>query len=112
MTVPYRLTPKAMDGFLRIASYVDERFGIEVAERVITDLERAFDQLAKSPGIGHRRTDLTRDERILFWPVGPTLVAYRSSPECLEILFVERGDLDWERMLTDRLEQRSDRRLP
>ncbi len=81
MTTAYRLTPKAREGFLRIAFYVEERFGREVAERVVTDLENGFELLARNPDIGHRREDLTRDERVLFWSVGPTLIAYRSNPE-------------------------------
>ena len=104
MTSSYRLTPKARDGFRRIVSYVEERFGLEVADRVIGQLERSFEQLAANPGIGHRREDLTQDGRVLFWSVGPTLMAYRLHPDWVEILFVERGDLDWERMLTRHLE--------
>ena len=104
MTTAYRLTPKAREGFLRIAFHVEERFGREVAERVVTDLENGFKLLARNPDIGHRREDLTRDERVLFWSIGPTLIAYRSNPEWVEVLFVERGDIDWERMLTERLE--------
>jgi len=68
---------------------------------VIADLGEAFERLAANPSIGHRREDLTRDGRVLFWSVGPTLLAYRSNPEWVEILFVERGDLDWERKLSD-----------
>ena len=85
MTTAYRLTPKAREGFHRIAFYVEERFGREVAERVVTDLEKGFELLARNPDIGHRREDLTRDERVLFWLVGPTLIAYRSNPEWVEI---------------------------
>ena len=104
MTAAYRLTPKARDGFHRIAFYVEERFGPDVADRVVQELETAFAQLAGNPNIGHRREDLTRDERVLFWSVGPTLMAYRAQPKWVEILFVERGELDWERMLAKHLE--------
>jgi plasmid stabilization system protein ParE len=100
VTAAYRLTPDAREGFLRIAFYVEECFGPGVADRVVEELESAFEQLASNPGIGHHRADLTRDKRVRFWSVGPTLIAYRVQPECLEVLFVERGDLDWERMLT------------
>ena len=79
---------------------MEERFGPEVADRVVQELETAFEQLAANPDIGHRREDLTPDDRVLFWSVGPTLVAYRAQPEWVEILFVERGELDWERLLT------------
>ena len=100
MTAAYRLTPKAREGFLGIVYYVEERFGPEVADRVVKELETAFEQLAAHPSIGHRREDLTRDDRVLFWSMGPTLIAYRTQPKWVEILFVERGELDWERMLT------------
>lgn len=71
---------------------------------MIRDLEKAFEQLAANPRIGHRREDLTQNESVLFWSVGPTLLAYRARPEWVEILFVERGELDWERNLTRRWE--------
>ena len=104
MTAAYRLTPKAREDLHRVAFYVEEHFGLVVADRVVSDLEKAFELLAANPDVGHCREDLTRDERVLFWSVGPTLIAYRSNPEWLEILFVERGDVNWERMLTEYLE--------
>lgn len=103
MTAAYRLTPRARDGLRRIVFYVEENFGLEAADRAVADLEQAFELLAAHPDVGHRREDLTRDERIRFWPVGPTLIAYRSTNEWIEILFVERGELDWEQMLTKHL---------
>jgi plasmid stabilization system protein ParE len=103
VTAAYRLTPQAREGFRRIIFYVEERFGLEVADRVVTDLESAFELIAASPDVGHHREDLTRDERVLFWSVGPTLIAYRLGTECLEVLFVERGELDWGRFLTEHL---------
>lgn len=104
MSARYRLTPRAREGFRRIVFYVDESFGKDVAERVVGDLERAFELLAKTPGVGHRREDLTRDDRVLFWSVGPTLIAYRSAPQWVEVLFVERGESDWETLLKKSLE--------
>jgi len=99
VTAAYRLTPRAREGFLRMAFHVEEHFGPKVADRVVQELEAAFEQLAANPRIGHRREDLTRDARVLFWSVGPTLMAYRAQSKWVEILFVERGELDWERML-------------
>lgn len=98
----YRLTPKAREGFRDILAYVDKRFGAQVAERVLDRLVAAFEFIAESPGTGHRREDLTQDERIRFWSVGPTLIAYRpGSQDPVEILFVERGERDWERLLEE-----------
>lgn len=101
MTAAYRLTPKAREGFLEIALYVEEQFGSDVADRVVTELEEAFDLLATNPAAGHKREDLTEDEAIRFWSVGPTLIAYRARPTVVEILFVERGSIDWERLLRE-----------
>lgn len=104
MTARYRLTPRAGEGLLRIALHVDETFGNEVAVRVVDDLERAFELLAQNPGAGHRRKDLTPDDRILFWSVGPTLIAYRAKRGNVDVLFVERGEVDWQRLLEELLE--------
>ena len=99
MSAAYRLTPEARDGFQRIACDAEERFGPEVADKVVEAIETAFERLTSNPAIGHSREDLTQDERIRFWSVGPTLLAYRTQPKWVEIVFVERGEMDWERML-------------
>lgn len=104
MTRAYRLTPRAAEGFRSIAHYVDEHFGSAVAERVVNELEQAFESLAANPGLGHRREDLTTDAEVRFTSVGPTLIAYRERPGGLEVLFVERGELDWQRLLGEHLE--------
>ena len=62
-----------------MAKHVKERFGPEVAARVADDIERAFELLAALPDPGHRREDLTQDDEIRFWTVGPTLIAYRTT---------------------------------
>lgn len=99
----YFLTPRARDGFLGIVDYVEDQFGAAVADRVIGEIEAAFDLLAGHPDLGHRRDDLTADERVRFWSVGPTLIAYRAAGEQIQILFMERGTLDWERVFDEGL---------
>ena len=96
----YHLTPVARDGLRRVLAHVDQRFGVLVAERVLDRLVSAFERIGQTPGIGHRRPDLTANDQVRFWPVGPSLLAYRVRPGCpVEILFVERGERDWERVL-------------
>jgi plasmid stabilization system protein ParE len=97
----YRLTPRAADGLWRILVYVEERFGAAVTDRVLAEIESAFELLAQRPDVGHRREELTTDPRIRFWSVGPTLIAYRASGDDIEVLFVERGSMDWERLMED-----------
>ena len=98
----YRLTPRARDGLRDILDYVDTEFGHAVAERVLDRLVDAFAMLGANPGVGHRRDDLTSNDRVRFWSVGPTLIAYRAADgAAVEILIVERGERDWERLLKD-----------
>ncbi len=95
----YTLTPQAREGLRNILEYVEREFDVRVAERVLDKLEAAFELVAESPGIGHRREDLTADERVQLWSVGPTLIAYRAAADVIEILFIERGEKDWGKLL-------------
>tara|TARA_R110002073_G_scaffold156258_3_gene311562 strand:+ start:293 stop:601 length:309 start_codon:yes stop_codon:yes gene_type:complete len=99
----YELTPRAEEGLLRIVNYVEQQFGTRVTDRVLDSIESALLGLAQSPLTGHVRQDLTGDESIRFWSVGPTLIAYRFHSSPIEVLFIERGDLDWKRLLGDLL---------
>lgn len=74
-----------------------------MCDRVVDDLQSAFQRLAEHPDIGHRREDLTNEEQVLFWLVGPTLIAYRHLTDMVEVLFVERAEFDWERMFEEGL---------
>ena len=95
----YRLTPRAEEGLLRIINHVEQNFGRSVTDRVLDSLERALQDLGTMPTIGHQRQDLTEDESIRFWAVGPTLIAYRVHEGSVEVLFIERGEMDWVRLL-------------
>ncbi len=72
-----------------------------VAERALTDISSAFEQLAKNPGIGHLREDLTPHRHIKFWSVGPSLIAYRNAEKYIEILFIERATRDWKLLMEE-----------
>ena len=73
----------------------------ELARRALGDLEdiweleefnRAFDQLAEMPGMGHKRQDLTNRD-VLFWPVHSYLITcHTSSP--LRVVRVVHGRRD------------------
>jgi len=98
----YRLTPRARCGVGEILGYVEREFGAGVAADTLERIVAAFDLIAACPAIGHLREDITRDRSIRFSPVGPSLIAYRSGgPGQVEVLFVERGERDWERMLDE-----------
>ena len=62
----------------------------EAADRWIEKLFDAFETLARTPGIGHKRTDLAALP-VLFWPVGAYLIIYRTGLKCIEIVAVTQG---------------------
>jgi len=66
---------------------------IDAADRWIARLFDAFEALARTPGMGHTRKDLT-DHPVLFWPVGAYLILYRVQTERIEIVAVTQGGRD------------------
>lgn len=101
MSGSYRLTPRAADGFARIVSYVESRFGPATTDDVLRRFESSFLRLAEFPRAGHLREDLTDDPAIRFWSVPPGLIAYRADRAPIEVLFIERGEIDWRWLLGD-----------
>lgn len=65
---------------------------LDAADRWIGKLFDAFEALSKTPGIGHKRDDLTR-HAVLFWPLGAYIIVYRDA-EPLEIVGMTQGSRD------------------
>ncbi len=70
----------------------------DAADRVRDELFGAFDKLARTPGLGHFRSDLAR-EPLRFWKVRRYLVIYRSERRPLEIVRVLHAARDLEAIL-------------
>ncbi len=66
MSRRYLVAPAALDDIDRAAAYFAQE-NPEAARRLIEELYRAFDQVAQSPHIGHRRRDLPAAD-VFFWP--------------------------------------------
>ena len=75
---------------------------VEAADRWIGKLFEAFEALAQTPGMGHRREDLTAYP-VLFWPVGAYLIIYRADRQPIEIVAVTQGSRDVPAFLTRRV---------
>jgi len=58
---------------------------IAAADRWVGKLFDAFEALGQTPGMGHRREDLT-PYPVLFWPVGAYLIIYRADRRPIEIV--------------------------
>jgi antitoxin ParD1/3/4/toxin ParE1/3/4 len=76
--------------------------GLAVANRVDAALFAKMGFLAKMPGIGHWRRDLT-DEPVKFFSVYSYLIVYRPETKPLQVVGVLHGRRDVERLLRDRL---------
>ena len=96
----YVLTPLAEADLDDIWDYVTERFGFDVADRVLDSLHDAFRLLAENPGMGHIREDIAPPP-CTFWPVGPSLIALRPDVRPLQIVRVVRGERDWSGLLSE-----------
>jgi plasmid stabilization system protein ParE len=66
---------------------------VDAADRWIGKLFDAFDAIGNTPGIGHKREDLTAYP-VLFWPVGAYLAIYRATTLPGEIGAVTQGARD------------------
>jgi plasmid stabilization system protein ParE len=66
---------------------------VDAADRWIDKLFRAFEMLARNPGLGHKREDLTAFP-VLFWPVGSYLIIYRVENGPLTVVAVTKGSRD------------------
>lgn len=66
---------------------------IDAADHWIQKLFAAFEALGRTPGMGHRREDLT-GYPVLFWPVGAYLIIYRGERRPIEIVAVTQGSRD------------------
>ena len=53
----------------------------------------AFQALGHTPGMGHKREDLTHYP-VLFWPVGTYLIIYLADRRPIEIVAVTQGSRD------------------
>ena len=97
MSSRYLLTPAAKQDFLEIRRYVLQRFGRIEEQAVRARIVRAFEVLAEHPGIGRARPELW-PEPYQFWPVGPSLIAYRSDVRPVQIVRIARASRDWQEL--------------
>jgi antitoxin ParD1/3/4/toxin ParE1/3/4 len=95
----YRLTPEAQANVDEISAFVTED-NVDAAIRVVDALEHAFELLATTPEIGHKREDLT-SRPLKFWAVHSYLVVYDPASVPLTVVAVLHGARDVERLLKD-----------
>ena len=95
----YILTPTAQEDFTDIRNYYLEEAGYRVARQMVVEFVEAFRFLARTPGAGHKREDLTEDRPILFWPMRDYLILYKAGSSPLQIVSIVRGSQDVPRII-------------
>ena len=91
------LTPRAQQDIYDIWEYIaDDNLG--AADRVLDALEKAMVELAKSPGLGHSREELS-DQRHRFFLVYSYLIVYRHETKPLQIIRVLHAPRDVQSIL-------------
>ena len=98
----YVLSVAAEQDLDSVWAYIAQN-NLDAADRWVAKLFGAFELLARTPGMGHRREDLTALP-VLFWPVGAYLIVYRVEDEAVEIVAVAQGARDIPSFLGQRVQ--------
>jgi antitoxin ParD1/3/4/toxin ParE1/3/4 len=96
------LSPESEKDIFEIWSYLAREASVELANQVELDLFDDFELLARSPGLGHRRRDLTSFP-VLFYRAFPYqyMIIYRQKTP-LEIVGVLHAKRNIKRILKER----------
>ena len=93
----FRLSPEAADNIREIWEFI-AKDNVSAAGRVRQEFYDAIRGIAKMPGKGHTREDLT-DKPVRFWPVRSYLIVYRPDTKPLEIVAIIHGARDMPSLL-------------
>jgi plasmid stabilization system protein ParE len=99
----YVLSVEAEEDTFQIWRYLAEKAGVQTADRIESKLYKAIELLVQTPGLGHKRSDLTQHP-VLFYRVRPYsyLIVYRPKTP-LEIVAVLHGKRNIAELLQDRV---------
>ena len=96
----YRLTRQAKHDIDCIWDDIgDENDNPAAADKLVLRLHQAFDRLARSPGSGHRRDDLSPGLRV--FPVGNYVVFYHPAPDGIDVAGIVHSRRNWTEMFED-----------
>ena len=94
----YRLSPQATLDLLRVWQYFAKSGGLEIADRVESDLIAKIGMLAELPNLGHWRHDLTAAP-VRFFLVHSHFIIYRPDSNPLQVVAIVHGNRDVKRLL-------------
>jgi toxin ParE1/3/4 len=95
----YVLTAEAQQDLKEIRDYVLQEGGFRVARYVVAAIVNGFRSIARTPGQGHLREDLTLRPELRFWSVFSYLIVYRTDRKPLNIVAIIHGKRHLEQLL-------------
>ena len=98
----YVLTADAQRDLREIRDYVLDRGGFKAARYVVGSIVAGFRAVARTPGQGHRRSDLTQRKELRFWPVFSYLIVYRIDKKPFTFIAILHAKRDVEHLLKQR----------
>ena len=101
MSGRYALAPEAAYDLVQIWRYIRKQSNAQVADRVESVIRNKIIFLARNPGPGHWRKNLT-DLAVKFFPVYSYLIVYRPDTEPFQVVSILQGRRDVEQILRDR----------
>lgn len=96
----FQFTAVARLDLLEIWNYLADEASLDVADKVLNDIEGGIRALVRRAGLGHRRPDLT-DRPLLFYLVHSYLIVYRERSKPLAIVRVLHAARDVKQLLQD-----------
>ena len=98
--MPYQISSEAQDDLFEIWQRI-ALDSVDLANRIEQEFYSLFESLARMPGQGHTRKDLTK-RPVLFFPLYSFLVIYQPEVKPLRIMAVLRGQRNIKRILKNR----------
>ena len=92
----YRISRRADADIEAICQYI-AKDNPDAADRLDQRMHEAIQQLARVPGLGHRRADV-QDGRYQFWNVGQYVIAYWVEQKELIVVRVIHGARDFRKL--------------
>ena len=102
LPLSYEISFEAQEDLFEIWYHIAED-DIDLADRIDREFHELFLSLARNPGQGHTRKDLT-NKAVLFFPLYSFLVVYQHQLMPIRIMAVLRGKRDVRRILKGRSE--------
>ena len=98
----YVVSPEAARDLIQIWRYIKERSSLETANRIESAIRDRIVLLARTPGAGHWRRDLT-EQAVKFFSIYSYLIVYRPETKPLQVVSILHSHRDVGKILDARL---------